>query len=553
MVASNSRSFRRQFLLASIAPALLVTACNSDSGSLKVPAPTPTPAASPSQAANFAAKCEGLQSNTVAAGNITLPTSGAFIGNAVLVAASASAPEYCQVNAVIQPVDKTAPPITIQVNLPASWNQKAVHFGGGGFDGSLVKATGSISGGATVTTPIQTPLQRGYATFGSDGGHVDPTLSDASFAANPEALQNFAGDQLRKTLDTAQFLMKAVYGAIPKKQYVVGGSNGGREAFMAVQRWPEKYDGVIASYPAAFITGQSFSGTENNKLVYGTPGAWMNPAKVGLVNSAVKSACDLLDGAADGIVSNITACTATFRPETLRCADGTDTGNGCLSDVQIRVLKSVTSRRTIPFAMRNGLNSYPGFGIWGFNGAFSTYTATGTANPGGTGFLRYMITKDSTTDQLTHIPENYAAQWVSLSNKLDATATDLTAFRNRGGKVLWLHGFDDSIVPFQASIDYFDRLTIAYGATNLASFLRFYSVPGFDHGFGAFNPSLDILTALENWVENGAAPAKNGMVMADANAATKGRSRPLCEWPDFPKYKGSGDVNVAANYTCAAS
>lgn len=550
MRAIKANFLRRQLSSVSIVSLLLLAACSGNDGTLK-PAPAPTP--TPTPAASFAQKCDALQSSAVTAANISLPTSGAHIGNAMIVAETPTAPEYCQVNAAIQPVDKTAPPIIIQVNLPKTWNQKAVHFGGGGFDGSLVRATGSIQSGATVTAPIATPLQRGYATFGSDGGHTDPTLSDASFAANEEALQNFAGDQLRKTLDTAQYLMKAVYGAAPKRQYVAGGSNGGREAFVAVQRWPDKYDGVIASYPAAFITGQSFSGTANNKLVYGTPGAWLSPAKVGLVNAAVKAACDNLDGVADGLVSNIAACAATFRLDALRCPGGADTGNSCLSTVQINVLSQVTSRRTLPFAMANGLNTYPGFGIWGFNGAFSTYNTTGVANPGGNSFLRYMVTKDMTTDQMTHVPENYAAQWIALSNRLDSTSTNLTAFRNRGGKILWLHGFDDSIVPFQASIDYFDRLTTAYGATDLNSFLRFYSVPGFDHGFGAFNPSVDLLTALENWVESGNAPARNGLVMADSNSATKGRTRPMCEWPAFPKYKGSGDVNVAASYNCATS
>ncbi len=164
-----------------------------------------------------------------------------------------------------------------------------------------------------------------------------------------------------------------------------------------------------------------------------------------------------------------------------------------------------------------------------------------------------MITKDENADQLTHIPENFASQWKMLSNTLDATTTDLSAFRNRGGKILWIHGFDDSVIPFQASIDYFDRLTTAYGSTELASFLRFYGMPGFNHGFGAFNPSVDLLTTLENWVENGMAPVKNALVMADTNASTKGRTRPLCEWPAFPKYSGSGDVSVAASYTCSTT
>ena len=551
MLAQPDRNFRRHLSTLSMVPIFLLAACGGNDGVLtEVVPPTPTP----TPTATFAQKCAGLQGTVVAASNITLPTTGARVGMSALVPASASAPEYCKVNAAIQPVDPLAPPINIQVNLPASWNQKALQFGGGGFDGTLITGTGSIQGGATVTTPIQTPLQRGYATFGSDGGHTSADSADSSFAANQEAFQNFTTvDQMRKTLDTAHLLISSLYGSTPKKQYVFGGSNGGREAFTVVQRWPDKYDGLIASYPAVFISGQSYVGIDNNKSIYGTPGAWLNPTKVALVTNAAKSTCDGLDGVADGLVSNINACAATFKLDTLRCPGGGDNDNTCLSDVQISVLNSVTSRRTIPFSMRNGLNSYPGFGIWGFNGAFATYTSTGNVNPNSATFLRYMVTKDITTDPLTYVGENFASQWTMLSNMQDATTTDLSAFRNRGGKILWLHGFNDSIVPFQGSVDYFDRLTTAYGATNLASFLRFYSVPGFDHGFGAFNPSVDLLSALEDWVENGTAPVKNGLVMADSNTATKGRTRPLCEWPSFPRYRGTGDMNVAASYVCAES
>jgi hypothetical protein len=81
--------------------------------------------------------------------------------------------------------------------------------------------------------------------------------------------------------------------------------------------------------------------------------------------------------------------------------------------------------------------------------------------------------------------------------------------------------------------------------------MRFYLIPGLAHGGGKFSPTWDNLTALDNWVENGVPPA--APVVVDATkTATKGRTRPLCEYPTWPKYKGSGDINSASSFSCAS-
>ena len=73
--------------------------------------------------------------------------------------------------------------------------------------------------------------------------------------------------------------------------------------------------------------------------------------------------------------------------------------------------------------------------------------------------------------------------------------------------------------------------------------------PGLGHAFGAaFTPGWDSLTALENWVEKGIAPANQ--IVTDT-AGMPGRTRPLCEYPTWPKYKGAGDVNLASSFTCS--
>jgi len=75
-------------------------------------------------------------------------------------------------------------------------------------------------------------------------------------------------------------------------------------------------------------------------------------------------------------------------------------------------------------------------------------------------------------------------------------------------------------------------------------------LPGFGHGFGPFNAKIDSLTALQNWVEKGQAP--KGMTTTDGNPNAN-RSRPLCEWPTWPKFTGApGSEGNASSFTCVA-
>jgi len=78
--------------------------------------------------------------------------------------------------------------------------------------------------------------------------------------------------------------------------------------------------------------------------------------------------------------------------------------------------------------------------------------------------------------------------------------------------------------------------------------VRLFLAPGVLHcGGGAGPDRFDSLTAMEQWVEKGKAPAS--MIATKANSAV---SRPLCAYPQVAKYKGSGDTNDAANFACSA-
>ena len=126
----------------------------------------------PRAAAQTPASCAALAGMAIPASAIGLPTTGGAVISATVVpaagAGAALVAEYCRVNARISPVDPPAPDILFRVALPTGWNQKALMYGGGGFDGSIPNVTGNVPAGAT-DKPL--PVTRGYAGFGSDSGH----------------------------------------------------------------------------------------------------------------------------------------------------------------------------------------------------------------------------------------------------------------------------------------------------------------------------------------------------------------------------------------------
>jgi feruloyl esterase len=139
---------------------------------------------------------------------------------------------------------------------------------------------------------------------------------------------------------------------------------------------------------------------------------------------------------------------------------------------------------------------------------------------------------------------------VELNGIQDANRTDFSAFRARGGKILIAHGVHDGLVSNKATRQFVSRVNSTMGSDVVPQFLRYYEIPGYNHAVSSeFNAAWDSLTALEAWVEQGTAPASQ--VVADT-AAVPGRTRPLCEYPSWPRYDGSGDVDAASSFACVA-
>ena len=570
----NQKRFRLP-LGVMFAYAAILTACGGGDDAPAAPAPAP--------AAVEALSCAQLPGTAIPASSIALPTTGGTVTTAVVVAASgtgaAAIPEYCLVTASISPIDSAAPKILFRLALPTVWNSKVVMFGGGGFDGTIPNVAGNVPAGPTGQL---TPLGRGYATFASDSGHQAGAAGslDGSFLVNEEATRNFGGDALKKTHDAAVFLIKARYAVSgPTKSYFAGGSTGGRESVSVIQRWPADWDGAIAWYPA-WNQASAMLGGHRMSRALAQPGAYPNTAKRSLLLAAVLEACDALDGVTDGLVSNQVLCNAIFDPsvatvsgQPLRCASGADTGDTCLSDAQITALKTINTETTFNFFLASGSRGYPGYNVWGADLGITTnpsplqptvtFLNFGTeqpANPVTTGApyitrqldqaLKFGVTRDPTFNSLSLDPENpgpWAARLSEMSTQLDVSS-DLSAFVAKGGKLLLAHGASDVLVSTRATAQFYQRLQAQFGPAGTDAFARYYEVPGYGHAVSTiFNATWDSLTALENWVEKGTAPS--GQVTTDT-AGVPGRSRPLCDYPKWPQYKGSGDVNLAASFTC---
>lgn len=504
------------------------------------------------------ARCETLNGTSIAVSTMSLPTRGGRIMASELMPASDPNGEFCKVRGAIFPIDRTAPDLNFEVNLPSEWNGKALQLGGGGYDGSIV--TGLEA--RYLPPEVMQPLAQGYATFGSDSGHVGEA-ADASFGLNDEALENFGGAQLKKTRDAALWLMRLYYAEAPSRLYFEGSSQGGHEAFLVMQRWPEDYDGIVAIHPVYDFTALQLSGVHLGRALYGTAGAFIAPAKAELIYRSVMDACDELDGLADGVIGNVAGCREAFELESLGCEGGRGAGTDCLSAAEISAVRAFDSPTELGVTLADGIDTFAHWPIvegGSTSGIFSLGRNPEPQSPPAFGdafvyimgdqMVRYMVARDRMFDSLQFDPGRHAERLREVSRIVDANSVALEPFRDRGGKLLLLHGTADMAVTPHNTIAYYERLAERFGAGRLADFVRFYLVPGFGHGDGPFVAAWDWLGALDAWVEEGRAP--RDLVVVDAAEPGKGRRRPLCEYPLWPKYRGSGDPAAASSFDCVA-
>ncbi len=457
---------------------------------------------------------------------------GATISVAAVVPASATLAEHCKVSGLIEPK------LNFELRLPRDWNHKLHYGGGGGYNGAI--------------PPVDAPaLNAGYAQVSSDSGHQGSAL-DASFALNDsQAAQLFGSLSVPTVMGAATEIVRVHYGTRARRAYFEGCSNGGREALMNAQRFPTLFDGVISRAPAYNWVGLMGAFNRTAKAL-AAPGGAINPAKTTTLASAVRAACDDLDGVVDGVVSNPAAC--HFDPKTLRCAGGADTGDSCLSDAQLNTVASWTS----PVAFDGSTYTNTGWPLTGNENEAGAWDLWTTGAPS----LQFLfqdttvknyLARDPAADSLVYDFNSDTGALFAMAALNDATNPNLHPFLAAGGKLILWHGGNDSALSITSTTAYYQSVVTAMGGQpNTDEFVRYYTAPGVNHCAGGPGAdSADLLTALDRWVTRRRAPQTLTASKLDPATGAKLLSRPLCVHPAYPRYKGKGDPNEASSFVCA--
>jgi len=382
-------------------------------------------------------------------------------------------------------------------------------------------------------------VRAGYASASTDTGHVG---GRGTFAlGHPEKLVDFAWRSEHEMTVKAKQVIQAFYGTAPRFSYWNGCSTGGRQGLKAAQMFPDDYDGIIAGAPA----NRTAISLWIAHAVLKDPASYIPPAKYPVIHKAAVAACDAGDGLKDGLISNPTAC--SFNPDVLLCK-GSDAAS-CLTAPQVAAAKKIYSPAINPRTGKEMFASLiPGTELgWGVqaqgpdpsNNIYDQY--------------RYVVFKDPNWDWKTFNFDSDVARGDLPENLImNATDPDMKAFFGHGGKLLMYHGWSDPNVPAVNTVKYYNSVVENLGGASKASNnVRLFMAPGMGHCRGGEGPNtFDKMAALERWVEQGQAP--DVLIATHSTNGTVDRSRPLCPYPQVAKYKGSGSIDEASNFVCAA-
>jgi len=482
----------------------------------------------------LAAPCEGLKAlalKNVAVTEARIVAAGTFMAPGGQPAAGARVnafkdlPDFCRVTATLTPTSDSD--IKVEVWLPANgWNGKFQAVGNGGWAGVISYAA------------MADAIRGGYATASTDTGHVG---GRGTFAlGHPEKLIDFAWRSEHEMTVHAKAVIQAFYGNPAKRSYWNGCSTGGRQGLKEAQKFPDDYDGIIAGAPA----NRTAISLWIAHAVLKDPASYIPPSKYPVIHRAALDACDKVDGLEDGLIGDPRRC--SFDPYLLLCEDAD--GPACLTAQQVAAARKIYSPAINP---RTGQQLFaslvPGTELgWGVQAQGPEPSANIYDQ------YRYVVFKDPNWNWKTFdfdsdvvrgdLPENLV---------MNATDPDMKAFFAHGGKLLLYHGWSDPQVPALNTIKYYESVVANLGGA-AAKHIRLFMAPGMGHCGGGEGPNaFDKIGALERWVEQGIAP--DMLTASHSTNGTVDRTRPLCPYPQVAKYAGTGSIDAAANFACAAA
>lgn len=517
------------------------------------------------------AKCTNLQQlqlNQAHVLSAEVVSAGSFVapprpnGPSEQIALYKQLPAFCRVK--IQATPTADSNIQIEVWLPtADWNHRFQGLGNGGFAGEI-----DFQGLARA-------LDSNAATAGTDTGHFADGI-DASWALHhPEKITDYGWRGIHQMTGQAKAVIAAYYGSPAQHSYFTACSDGGREALMEAQRFPADYDGILAGAPAYNWTTLLTSAAIGMQTLLGDTASYIPAADVPLIHRAILARCakrsDKLGGPRDGIVDDPRMC--HFDLARITCKS--EHGQRCLTAAQVKSLTTLLSEgkvgdTTIPPILPAGGELDPnGWPSW-ITGAERGKSAMAGF---GSGYFANMVYSDPHWDFHTFDPvAGLAAAREKTGEALNATNPDLSAFRNRGGKLILYHGWADAAISPLYSIHYYEEVQQKLGKDESARFTRLYLMPGTKHcadgpgpnaigqfglpGMNESNAGNNVIHALEDWVEEGTAPeAITATKYADlpkhhADPQKVVMTRPICPYPQQARYTGKGSTKNAASFVC---
>jgi hypothetical protein len=464
--------------------------------------------------------------------------------------ATTEVPSHCLFRVVIDPrpsgMEAMSYGTGIELRLPMDWNGRMLFQGGGGLDGMLIPAFGSVTG-------FQSALTRGFAVVSTDGGHRGRNNVDARFAVDQQAKLDFAYQAVQRTTREAKSLINRYYGRKPDYSYFMGCSTGGREAMLAAQRLPLEFDGVVAGNASFNLTqvavNQIWSLQSVTRIApkdaTGKPqlSEAFTDAQLKAVSTAVLKQCDGLDGLEDGMINDYKAC--RFDPASLRCGV-----QPCLSTQQVDGLTDIFggTRNSRGESLYGATPYDTGIALPAWRAMHLGTASNPPANASlGRDTLRLfsMTPANPDFDPLRFDFDHDIAATSETAAINDAVATLHTTFAGHGGKMIVYHGLSDQAMWAGALTRWYERLT-PRDSQGPQSWARLFLVPGMTHcGGGQSTDQFDMLTTIQQWVEKGQAPDR----VVASGRAFPGKTRPLCPYPKVARFDG-GNADDEKSFSC---
>ena len=424
--------------------------------------------------------------------------------------------------------------IGFELLLPDAWNGRFVMGGGGGFVG-------------TVQNGARSSVNLGYATAGTDTGHQSEPGYLAGWALdNLEAKVNFGYLAVHRTTEVAKALIRSYYRTDAAHCYFVGCSRGGGQAMMEAQRYPKDFDGIVAGAPAFNWTGIAATMVTIAKALYPDAGQLdhtvLTKEALEKLQAGILEQCDAQDGLKDGIIQD---------PASVQFD---------LAKVAGLTAKQRTAIQVIFNGSRNNKGQiYPGFApvaecipdqwIAWITGPAPAMLAKDHVPDltfaFGTQIYKYLIFNQPDWDYTTYDLSNFERDGRLAASFLNATNADLTAFKARQGKLILWHGWADTALPAQGTIDYCRQVQAHDSDAN--DYCRLFMVPGCLHcGGGPGAADVDWLSVIVDWVEHRNAPDK--LIASKKENGKIVMTRPLYPYPERAIYKGRGDATSADSF-----